>query len=75
MVAIVGLTIAVVILATDSDELGRTSTGKLVKEIRYGGFNPTTGRPDSAALPERGRQGSTPSDGDPEEGTPLGPRP
>jgi hypothetical protein len=61
MIAVAGLTVAVVILAGDSDEVSSTSAAKPVESIRYGDFNPATGRPESA--------GSTRYDGAPEEGT------
>jgi hypothetical protein len=50
-IAVVALTVAVVNLAGDSNEAGGTSTAKPSHSINYGGFNPTTGRPDSAPLP------------------------
>ena len=48
MIAVAGLSVAVVILAGDSDEVISTSAAKPVKSIRYGDFNPATGRPESA---------------------------
>jgi hypothetical protein len=72
MVAVVGLTCAVVILANDTDEVGGTSSAAPIGDINYGGFNPATGRPDSAPLPHQGRVAQPPSiryDGGPEEGT------
>jgi hypothetical protein len=72
MVAIVGLSTAVVILANDSDGGSDTSAVAPSGSIRYGGFNPATGRPDAASLPEQGARsqpGSTRYDGGPEEGT------
>ena len=49
MIAVVGLTAAVVIVAND-DDTGTTSASP-TGQINYGGFNPATGRPDSAPLP------------------------
>jgi hypothetical protein len=75
MIAVVGLTAAVVILANDSDEVSSTSSAaKPIESIRYGGFNSATGRPESAPLPQRegslqNRTGGTRYDGGPEEGT------
>jgi hypothetical protein len=72
MIAVVGLTAAVVILANDSDEAGSTTSAAPIESINYGGFNPATGRPDSAQLPHQGRVAQPPSaryDGGPEEGT------
>jgi hypothetical protein len=75
MIAVVGLTAAVVILANDSDEVSSTSSaGKPIESIRYGGFNSATGRPESAPVPQReaslqNRIGGTRYDGGPEEGT------
>jgi hypothetical protein len=56
IVAVVGLTVAVVILATDEDELS-SATSRPIESISYGGFNPATGRPESAPLPQRESQG------------------
>jgi hypothetical protein len=50
-IAIVGLTVAVVILANDGDEVTGTSSAVPSEAIRYGGFNPATGRPDAAPMP------------------------
>ena len=72
MIAVVGLTAAVVILANDSDEAGSMTSAAPIESINYGGFNPATGRPDSAPLPHQGRVAQPPStryDGGPEEGT------
>jgi hypothetical protein len=71
MIAIAGLAAAVVILANESDEVEGTSA---TQSIEYGGFNPATGRPESAPLPQQehplqSRIGSTRYDGGPEEGT------
>jgi hypothetical protein len=67
MIALVGLTIALVIVASDSDEVAGTTSATPVESINYGGFNPATGRPDSAPLPSG--PGATRYDGGPEEGT------
>jgi hypothetical protein len=75
MIALVGLTAAVVILATDSDEVSSpSSAAKPIESIRYGGFNSATGRPESAPLPQReasleNRTGDSRYDGGPDEGT------
>jgi hypothetical protein len=74
VIAIVGLTAAVVILANESDEVDGTSAAQSIEPIRYGGFNPASGRPESAPLPQQehplqSRIGSTRYDGGPEEGT------
>jgi hypothetical protein len=67
MIAVVGLTIAVVIFATDSDEVAGTSSARPAESINYGGFNPATGSPYSAPV---GRQEQPLRyDGGPEEGT------
>ena len=63
MVAVVGLTIAVVILATDSNGVSSTSSATPIESIDYGDsvrVNPSTGYPNSF---------STRPDGGPEEGT------
>jgi hypothetical protein len=73
MLAVVGLTIAVVIVANDGDEVGSPAAVRPIESIEYGGFNPSTGRPDAAPLPQvhplQNGLGSTRYDGGPEEGT------
>jgi hypothetical protein len=83
MIAVVGLTVAVVILANDNDQTSSTNSARPIESIRYGGFNPDAGRPESAPLsqralpeaaplPQRKLDGATDSiryDGGPEEGT------
>jgi hypothetical protein len=71
MIAVVGLSAAVVILANDGDELSGTSSTRPIESINYGGFNPATGRPESAPLPQQEQPLQTGSryDGGPEEGT------
>jgi hypothetical protein len=72
MIAVVGLTAAVVILANDDGQVTGTSSAEPIESINYGGFNPATGRPDTAPLPHQGRVAPPPStryDGGPEEGT------
>jgi hypothetical protein len=63
LIAVAGLTVAVVILATDSDEVGGASSAQSIEPIRYGAFNPATGRPESEPA------GTTRYDGGPEEGS------
>jgi hypothetical protein len=60
MIAVVGLTAAVVILANDSDQVSGTSVARPIESLNYGDFNPATGRPHSTG---------TRYDGGPEEGT------
>ena len=65
LIAVGGLTVAVVSLAGDSDEVARTSAGKPVESINYGGstyVNPSTGYPSSGIAPA---QPSTGYDGGP----------
>jgi hypothetical protein len=74
MVAVVGLSIAVVIVANDDEQISTSGAGSSVQSLRYGGFNPATGRPEAAPLPQRehpfqSRPGTTRYDGGPEEGT------
>jgi hypothetical protein len=83
LIALIGLTVAVVILANDEDQLSDTGSAAPIGRINYGGFNPATGRPESAPLPQqehplRSRLGTTQPaapitgsryDGGPEEGT------
>jgi hypothetical protein len=70
IIAAVGLTAAFAIVAND-DDTGTTSASP-TGQINYGGFNPATGRPDSAPLPQRDAQAASDTtryDGGPEEGT------
>jgi hypothetical protein len=70
MIAVVGLTAALVIVAHD-DDTGTTSASP-TGQVNYGGFNPATGKPDSAPLPQRDAQApsdTTRFDGGPEEGS------
>jgi hypothetical protein len=69
LIALVGLTAAVVILATDRDQVTGTSSATALEPINYGGFNPATGRPDAARLPQPQQPLGTRFDGGPEEGT------
>jgi hypothetical protein len=71
MIAVIGLSIAVVMLATDGDEVTDTNAARPTDAINYRGFNPATGRPESAPLPQRETQSpsTTRYDGGPEEGT------
>jgi hypothetical protein len=52
--AVVALSVAVVVLASDGGDASGTSAAKPSHPIEYGGFSPNTGRPGSAPLPERG---------------------
>jgi hypothetical protein len=52
-IAIVGLTVTVVILANDGDEVGVQADAPALNGLRYGGFNPALGRPDAAPLPQQ----------------------
>jgi hypothetical protein len=54
MIAVVGLSLAVTILATnDESSTGTTAVKPISGEINYGGFNPATGRPVSSQPVER----------------------
>ena len=68
LVAICALAATLVIVANDDDQLGGgTSSAKPVGSINYGGFNPTTGRPD--AVQQQALPSGTRFDGGPDEGT------
>jgi hypothetical protein len=72
LIAVAGLSAAVVIVANDNDEIGGTSSATQVESLNYGGFNPATGRPQAAPLPQGEAQapaGTTRYDGGPEEGS------
>ena len=49
LIAVIGLTVAVVILASDENQLSDNNSATPIGHINYGGFNPATGRPESAA--------------------------
>jgi hypothetical protein len=70
LVAVAGLTVAVVILAGDSDSVSGTSSARPIESINYGDdstyVNPSTGYPTAKIRPE---SPSTRYDGGPEEGT------
>ena len=68
LIAVAGLTAAVVILANDSDEVSGTSSAKPIESINYGSgyVNPSTGYPSATIRPD---SPGTRYDGGPEEGT------
>src|SRR5918995_5837874 len=68
LVAVAGLTTAVVILANDSNEVSSTSSAKPIESINYGSgvVNPSTGYPSATIRPD---SPGTRYDGGPEEGT------
>jgi hypothetical protein len=71
LIAVVGLSIALVIVANDEDQVSGTSAARPAESIRYGGFNPATGTPDSAPAPQREAQAPVTGsryDGGPDEG-------
>jgi hypothetical protein len=79
-IAVVGLSIWVVILANDADQPSQTASSAQsisAESIRYGGFNPATGQPQSIQQehPLQSRIGTTRYDGGPEEGTRVVPVP
>jgi hypothetical protein len=53
LLAMIGLTATVVILASHEDQAAGTSAARPIGHINYGGFNPATGRPDSAPPPQQ----------------------
>jgi hypothetical protein len=46
LLAVVGLTVAVVILANDSDQAGSTSAARAIEAVADNDFSPAAGRPD-----------------------------
>jgi hypothetical protein len=67
LIVVIGLTVAVVILANDENEPSAASSAAPIGHIHYGGFNSATGRPQSVPLapqehPLRSRVGTTQPD-------------
>jgi hypothetical protein len=59
LIAVVGLTIAVVVLASEDDEVAGTSVAKPIESINYGdsvAVNPSTGYPTTQIQPELPRR-------------------
>jgi hypothetical protein len=54
LAAVVTLTVAVVVLASDGSDGDSTRSARPIHPVNYGGFNPNTGRPESAPLPHGG---------------------
>jgi hypothetical protein len=54
LIAVIGLTVAVVILAGDDQKVRNTSPAAALGQLRYGGYNPAVGRPQSAPQAARG---------------------
>ena len=52
-IAVVALSIAVVNVANDTDQASKSGAASSIQSLRYGGFNPATGRPESVPLPAR----------------------
>jgi hypothetical protein len=48
LIAVIGLTVAVVILARDEQRVRDTSPAAALGQLNYGGYNPTVARPQSA---------------------------
>jgi hypothetical protein len=76
LVAVAGLTVAVVILSNDADEASSTSSAQPIESINYGGsknVNPSTGYPTApfphVEHPLQNRIDGTRFDGGPNEGT------
>jgi hypothetical protein len=74
MIAVVGLSIAVVMVATDTQLVSSTRSASAVYPPHYGSFNPEVWQQESAPLAQEEHAvqssiGSTRYDGGPEEGT------
>jgi hypothetical protein len=70
LIAVTGLTVAVVILASTDKQVSDTSSAAPIGHLNYGEFNPATGRPQAAPLPRTQTQPASPAtrpDGGPEE--------
>jgi hypothetical protein len=67
LIAVIGLTVAVVIVANDENKPSAASSAAPIGHINYGGFNSATGTPESAPLaqqesPLRSRAGTAQPD-------------
>jgi hypothetical protein len=67
LIAVIGLTVAVVVVANDENQPSTASSAAPTGHINYGGFSPATGRPYSVPLaqqehPLRSRVGTTQPD-------------
>jgi hypothetical protein len=51
LIAVVGLSVAVVVVAGDEQEVSEATRAAPMGKINYGEFNPATGRPESVASP------------------------
>jgi hypothetical protein len=70
LIAVIGLTVAVVVVANDENQPSTASSAAPAGQINYGGFSPATGRPYSVPLaqqehPLQSRVGTT------QQGTPA----
>jgi hypothetical protein len=66
LIAVIGLSIAVVIVANDEAQVRSTSAARPAESIRYGGLNPSTHQPVPPPQPEhplQSRLGNTRSEG------------
>jgi hypothetical protein len=59
LIAVVGLSVAVVILAGDEQQVSGAGRTAQLGELNYGGFNPATGRPETFAPPGSRADGTT----------------
>ena len=57
LIAVIGLTVAVVILARDDQRVRDTSPTATLGQLNYGGYNTTVGRPQSAPQAKQEAQG------------------
>ena len=74
LIAVIGLTVAVVIVANEENQPSTASSARPIGQIHYGGFNPATGRPQSVPLAQQEHPlQSRVTDGAPDEGT-TGPK-
>jgi hypothetical protein len=51
-IAVLALCVAVVVLADTGSEASGMTSAEPIHWIKYGGFNPSTGRPESVLLPQ-----------------------
>jgi hypothetical protein len=59
LIALIGLTVAVIVVAGDEQQTAGAGSAVPTGQLRYGGMNPATGRPQTAPEPKAQAQPAT----------------